>query len=144
MLIFLALMQTASLAAPARPNPAVCAQIAERLPLKPPTATRRTWRFDTRGGIKGLFSGTAVTSFGAGPVDENDAKAWQRADTMCQTTPKGGECLLEGPVKFFLTFDENKLAWEPEPGEHFLFRVRGTILECEDMPAKPRAVTDVR
>jgi hypothetical protein len=144
MLVFLALLQAAAAPAPAAASTApICPQIAERVPFKPPTATRKHWQFDTRGGIKGLFSGSVTTTFGASPIDENDATAWKRAAAMCQATKKGGKCQLEGPVNFFLTFDSKEFAWEVEPGEHFLFRVRGTILECEDAPANAKAA-DVR
>ncbi len=140
MLVILAFFQAATGQAPAAvPLAPICPQIAELVPFKPPTATRKHWQFDTRGGIKGLFSGSVTTTFGAKPLNENDAAAWQRASQMCHATKKGGECEMEGPVNFFLTFDEKQFGWQVEPGEHFLFRVRGTILECEDSPTSAKA-----
>ena len=144
MLMFLILLQAATAPqAPSTPLPPVCPQLAERIPSKPPTATRTSWRFDTRGGIKGLFSGGITTAFGTTPVNQNDPKQWQRSEAMCFATPKGGECKLEGLVKFGLSSDGKEFGWQIEPGERFLFRVRGTVLECEDLPIVARGVGDV-
>jgi hypothetical protein len=145
MLIILALLQATAAPPPAATQgEAICPQMAERIPLKPPTATRKHWQFDTRGGIKGLFSGSVSTTFGARPVGEAEGKVWEHVQAMCQPTKKGGQCNLVGPLIFFVSFDAKQFAWELEPGDQFLFRVRGTILECEDLPAVQKADTNVR
>jgi hypothetical protein len=123
----------------------LCPLVAQQLPLKPPSGNRKAWRLDTRGGIKGLFEGTVTTRFGARPVNADDGKAWQRAMEMCEATEKGGECRLEGPVEFYLSFDDQPFGWELEADERMLIRVRGTVIECEEIerPAKGGA-SDVR
>ena len=126
-------------------NIPICAQLAKQLPIKPPGQDQKTWRLDTRSGLKGLFSSSAIT-FGTEPVDPNDAKSWQRASNMCALTGKGGQCLLEGPVQFIVRFDEKDLAWTLETGARALIRVEGSVLECEELEpvADNEASVDVR
>jgi hypothetical protein len=123
----------------------LCPLVAQQLPLKPPSGNRKAWRLDTRGGMKGLFQGSVSTRFGARPVNPDDGKAWQLAMEMCEATDEGGECRLEGPVEFSIAFDDQQFGWELEADERMLIRVRGTIIECEEIarPAK-KAAADVR
>jgi hypothetical protein len=141
--VLAAMVAATEIASPAVPAKQLCPKLAEKLPMRPPAGDRRAWRFDTRAGIKGLFAGTVTSQFGAGPIDENDGKAWQRAAAMCVRTAKGGECRLEGPVVFFVRFDETELAWQLEPGDKLLFRVRGTVMECEELALVPGNATHV-
>jgi hypothetical protein len=124
----------------------ICPQMAATLPLQPPgkyQKNQNAWRFDTRAGIAGVFKGSVATRVGAGPVDETDGSAWQRAASICQSVNKGAECRIEGPVVFFVEFDDRSFRWRFDAGEKALFRVRGTVLECEEMAAVHREDADV-
>ncbi len=115
-------------------NAPICPQLAKQLPIEPPGKTQKAWRLDTRSGLKGWFSGSAIT-FGTQPADPNDVKSWQRANDMCVLSAKGGECRLEGPVQFIVRFDDKDLGWQFDKGARAVFRVQGTVLECEELEA---------
>ena len=150
-LIALVIWATAGAAAgsevpvPLGPGP-MCPQMATTLPLKPPGKTQKNqnaWRFDSRGGVKGLFAGGAAMSFGVLPVDQTDATQWQRATSMCETVGHGGECRVEGPVDFFVKFDEKSFMWRVPAGEKILFRAKGTVMECEELALLAEGGADV-
>jgi hypothetical protein len=126
-----------------RADAPVCAQLARTLPLEAPTPKRASWRFNTRGGLRRLFE-DAVTQFGVDPIDKNDAIAWKRASDMCTPIKEGGQCRLEGPVQFVLKYDDQAQVWNLEAGARAVFRVEGTVLECEDVAADFGAHARVR
>jgi hypothetical protein len=124
----------------------ICPQMAADLPLQPPgkyQKNQNAWRFDTRGGIKGVFAGSVSTMFGVEPVDKADGAQWQRATAMCEIMPKGGECRVEGPVNFFVKFDDKAYTWHFDQDEKMLFRVKGTVMECEELASVRRDDADV-
>jgi hypothetical protein len=124
----------------------ICPQMAATLPLKPPGKTQKNqdaWRFDSRGGIKGLFAGGASMTFGVTPADEADATQWQRAARMCETVGHGGECRVEGPIDFFVKFDDKSFTWRFPAGGKVLFRAKGTVMECEELALLAEGEADV-